>query len=593
MLAAILGGGTLDSRGDTPVQISPADPSSIQRGIDQAYQAGLHRIVIPPGTYRLPVGPRFGLHLLFLKMKDFEIDATGVTLVFTARDREAIRFDHCENVTFRGATLRHDPLPFSQGKIIAQSQDGKTVDIQVSKGYPTDVDDKRYFPQLNSIHEYNPQTRQWQAEDYTGTAIERLGPDSFRFHGYRVLNAATGWPLGASVAWRGWVTPDIELLACQGMKILGVTIMNASGFCVFEHGGEGGNYYNYNLTYGPKPDGATEEPLMSSNADGFHSAEVRHGPTLEDCHLEGMNDDGIPIHGSYAFIISSEANYVIAQVGRPPFCQPGDHLHFMDERAVPVADATVVSVEPMPDYKREAPAPSKDLKKFQDLANAKYMKIFLDHPSDAKFGWVIANADATGNGFVVRRCTIRNSRARGMLIKASDGLIEDCTVEGTSMAGIAIVPQLTSWNESDYARNVIVRHNTIRGVEYYAVRGPNQAGALSVAAFEYGQFVPLPGGHRNIVIEDNTFENDEGPNILVSSAQDVVIRNNHFIHPLWNPGGKVPGVNTEALVWLTECSGVQLSGNFLSDPGPYLKTMVDPTKTATGTGFDNGIVLQK
>jgi hypothetical protein len=142
---------------------------------------------------------------------------------------------------------------------------------------------------------------------------------------------------------------------------------------------------------------------------------------------------------------------------------------------------------------------------------------------------------------------------------------------------------------------VIVRHNTIRGVGYWKHPESAQAGAVTVAAAAYGCYVPLPGGHRNIVIEDNTFENDDGPNILISSAQDVVIRNNHFIHPLWKPSehGKKLGVNNEALVWLTECTGVQLMGNLVSDPGPYLKKFVVPTATATGTGFDDGIVLQR
>ena len=593
LLAGILVGGISEARCD-PVQISPADPTSIQRGIDEAYGEGLHRIVIPAGTYRLSADPRSGLHLRFLQMKDFEIDATGATLVFTTRDKNSIRFDHCENVTFRGATLLRDPIPFSQGRVIAISPDGKAIDVQVSQGYPADFDDKRFFPKIDSIHAYNPQTRQWQDEDYAASEIERLGPDSFRFHGKRVASAE-GWAPGAAVTWRGRGAPDVELRECQGMKIVGVTIMNGSGFCVFEHGGAGGNYYSYTVTYGPKPDGATEEPLLASNADAFHSDQVRKGPTLEDCHFEGMNDDGIPIHGAYALAISSEGSDAIFQVRYPPFCRAGDHLRLYDERGAAAGEATVVSVEPLSGDQPVLPAPPKALRLFQDIAAPKYLKLTLDHPTGAKFGWLVANADAMGNGFVIRRCTVRNNRARGMLIKASDGLIEDCTVEGSSIAGIAIVPEMGWWNESDYARNIIVRRNTIRSVGYWKNPGNSQAGAVTVAAFEYGHFVPLPGGHRNIVIEDNTFENDDGPNILVSSAQGVVIRNNRFIHPLWNSNGhgKNLGVDPNALIWLTECSGIDLSGNVVSDPGPCLKVLVGLVPTASGTGLDNGVVIKK
>lgn len=575
-----------------PGPITPSDPASVQRGIDEAYRAGLHRVVIPPGVYRLSPDSKSGLHLLINKFKDFEIEATGVTLVFTVRDKGPVRFEKCENVIFHGATLVHDLLPFSQGKIINIDPDGKTVDIQVSKGYPTDFDDKRYYPKIDSIHLFNPQNRQWLNEDYTSKDIERLGPDSFRYHGGRDA-MANGFIPGAPVAWRGHVLPDIELRECAGVKITGVIIKSGSGFCVYEHDGEGGNYYSYDLTYGPKPDGATEEPLFASNADAFHSNGMRKGPTLEDCHFEGMNDDGVPIHGSYALGISAEGNQVIAQVRWPPFCQPGDHLHLLDERAIPVEEATVTAVEPMPNYKSDRPPP-KELRLYKDFP-VKYFKFTLDHPTNLKFGWMIANVDRLGSGFVVRRCTVQNNRARGMLLKASNGLVEDCTLEGTSMGGLVITPQGSGWNESDYSSNIIIRHNTFRHVAYFQYQNTAQVGALTVEAYEYGQFVPLPGGHHKIVIEDNTFEDNDGPNILLSSVQDVVIRNNHFIHPMWrlNEHGKGAGVDFNSLIWMTECSGVSLQGNLVSEPGPNLKTLVSHSATASGTGFDDGVIEQK
>ena len=51
-------------------------------------------------------------------------------------------------------------------------------------------------------------------------------------------------------------------------------------------------------------------------------------------------------------------------------------------------------------------------------------------------------------------------------------------------------------------------------------------------------------------------------------------------------------MNQEITIWLTECSAVQLVGNLLSDPRPSLKVRVDRTATATGTGFEDGVLDQ-
>lgn len=591
LLAPVLCGGISICRGEAvpAPQISANDPLSLQAAIKWAYENGLHRIVIPPGTYRVAAEPQSGSHLHFSGMKNFEIDATGATLIFTARKKSSFAFDHCEDVTLRGATLLRETPPFSQGKIIALSADRTTVDVQVSAGYPADFDDPRYFSKI-WLNLYDRSTRQWRDDMSARANIERLGPDTFRFHSARALGGDIGWVVGAAVAWRGNGGPDIGLYACSGMKILDVTIKGGIGFCVYEGDGGGGNYYRYTVTYGAKPAGADEEPFMASNADGFHSNGVRKGPTLEGCHFEGMDDDGIPIHGQYALVEESQGNEVIVEARNPPFCEKGDDLRFLDARGVLAGEAKVVSTEILPAYKPSAPPP-KDLRLFQNNPHDKYEQLTLDQPANAGFGWLVSNADANGAGFVIRNCTIRNNRARGMLIKASNGLIENCTIEGSSMGGIIIAPEMEYWNESDYARNVVVRNNVLRNCNYWSQQGTSQAGTITVAAADQHRFVPLPGGHRNIIIVGNTLEDNDGPNLVISSTEGIVVQDNHFIRPMWhaNERGKAFGVDPGALIWLTESSGVQLLNNVLTEPGPYLQARIGSTSTVTGTGLQNGV----
>jgi hypothetical protein len=95
--------------------------------------AGKKRIVIPPGRYR--VSSEQGYHLQFKNLSDVEIVASNVEMVCTSTV-QALLFDHCSNVTLRGLVVDYDPLPFTQGKIIAITSDKSSMDFEVAEGYP-------------------------------------------------------------------------------------------------------------------------------------------------------------------------------------------------------------------------------------------------------------------------------------------------------------------------------------------------------------------------------------------------------------------------------------------------------------------------
>ena len=79
------------------------------------------------------------------------------------------------------------------------------------------------------------------------------------------------------------------------------------------------------------------------------------------------------------------------------------------------------------------------------------------------FDCIAVNANRTGNHFSIRNTTIRNHRACGMLIKASHGAIDNNLIEGSTMGGIIIPPELY-WAEADYSRDLRVTNNVIRNV---------------------------------------------------------------------------------------------------------------------------------
>jgi hypothetical protein len=105
----------------------------LQDFVDGRLKTGERRVVVPPGRYR--VTPKNGVHLRFKDLADVELVADGVELVCTQTTRVVV-FENCRNVRFQGVTVDFDPLPFTQGRIVALAPDKKWVEFEIIKGYP-------------------------------------------------------------------------------------------------------------------------------------------------------------------------------------------------------------------------------------------------------------------------------------------------------------------------------------------------------------------------------------------------------------------------------------------------------------------------
>jgi hypothetical protein len=585
------------TRAQEPVTITPDRPDSVQQGIEAAYQTGLRKIVIPPGVYRLScprgtdavMGSAF--HLDFHGLKHFEIDAQGVTFIATTRDVPSIQFLRCEDVVLKGATFVHETPPFSQGKVIAFSPKFDYVDVRVDAGYPTDIDDSRFFGnRVPVIDIYDRQTYIFKKnipDIYIKPPI-KLSAGIFRFpfrFTYKVPIT-----IGDRVSWRGWGFSDIVLILCQNVKLQDVTIKAApmQGLC--DTFGVSNIYENVKITYGPPPQGATDKPLLSANADGFIFARGFKGPTLENCTVEGVDDDGIAIHGIYSLGISSEGNKVtLAQLPILQFdsgMHLGDKLRFYNTAGTFSGEAQVTDIKHLPHYSIPQDLTTSSLP-FADPKQTEFLQVTLDQPVPAQFNWLIADANELGSGFVIRNCTVRTIRNAGMRIRADDGIIEGCTVENVMYQGILLTTEHTAFPEGDFCRDVEIRNNTLRNVDL----SHDQSPGLEVAANDYTTWPPLPGGHRNIVIENNTFDNIDNVNILVASAEEVTISGNRFQSPLMSspPPASTMSVDNGSLVYLSQVRDVQLSENKVMNAGPGLSRLIKSDDTVSGTGLSNGI----
>lgn len=586
------------------VVVSPADPGSVQLAIDEAIRLKLPKLVIPAGTYEIPPGgpPEkvYNFHLRVTGGKNLEIDATGVTFVFTKRAQNSMAFIDCDNVTFRGATLKRKVGAISQGVIETIRDGGKSIDVRIDAGYPADLEDRKLWSTFwTSL--YTMDRSRWLAHYRASTpAVKVIGPSLIRAE--MADNEQTiGFKLqvGQPIAWRGQEFDDVHVRNCQDTKFIGITIAGGAGMCFHEFGGGGGNLYrDCKVTYGDVPEGATQRPMFSSAADGFHSGGARRGPIIENCLFEGGDDDGIAVHGFYGCVVENTPDRLVVwcvdEDSRKSFGRPGDPLHFVDPAGAPQGTAKIASLRPLDDY--TPPAGYKPLplyRLFSDVKGAKFVEIKLDKPAAAVANSLVSNDNTCGNGYVIRNTTVRGNTARGIMVKGSEGLIEGCTLENNARAAIEMMPEHILWPESDYVRNVVIRNNTIRDVSLNRQEGMlRHVGSIAIYAYRPEGGYVAGGGHRNILIEGNTFENNNGPNLLLTSADGVTVRNNRFVSPMKVPStfGTAKETDPTALIDLTQCANVKFENNVVIGAGEGMKKLISASSTASGTGFETGII---
>ncbi len=564
--------------------------SRIETLVAHAAASGAKKVEIPKGEYQFNCHDNETWHLNFRKLRDIEIDATGSTFIFETYNKRGILFEDCANVSFHGATLVHRQPPFSQGDIQEIASDGKSIDVKIHDAYPQDID-KGYKTPILSIFDGKDGILKKNVHDIKIENVEALGGGILRFTLKPPLSKSIPVGKGDMAAWRCRAGSGISVNNCEANSISDLTIKNHPGVAIIENGGEGGNYYSYTATYAEPPKGAARRTLLAGSADAFISFNARKGPTLENCLFEGQHDDGVNITGIAALVVANDSDGVVVDYRAnwriSPFGKPGDALEVFDEKVRSAGEVKLLSVGDAV----EAGAGDEFYKaygsrRYDGPAGASCLRIKVDRPELAKPGCYIANRNRIGNGFIIRNCVIKDKRGHGVFIRAGEGLIENCRFENMHFGGIVIAPEIRSFSEGSYSRKLVIRNNVIRN-GCRATQPWN--GALTIAGFERSGdkwgFVPLPGGHREILVEGNRFEDNDGPNIIISSVIGLDVRNNVFVNPMRGESlhNGNSGLDCNALIWATEAEKLNFEGNRVERPGSFMKSTLQMTPSASGT----------
>ena len=172
---------------------------------------------------------------------------------------------------------------------------------------------------------------------------------------------------------------------------------------------------------------------------------------------------------------------------------------------------------------------------------------------------LVDNMSMASNGFIFDNCRIQNIRSRGLLIKASEGKILNCTFRNVGMACAAILYEIY-WGESGVSENLVVARNVMDHTGYFTKYTSGNEDRYSPIAIEgLGSRVEEDYLlYKNIQITDNVIRNRTTKYaVYVNSARDVVIKNNDFGDRV---GGEDPE-NPTLAIHLNGAMNVEISGN--------------------------------
>jgi hypothetical protein len=469
---------------------------------------------------------------------DVEMVCTETTL--------AVSLENCRDVTLRGLAIDYDPLPFTQGRIVALAPDKAWLEFEIIEGYPENLE-MRIEILDQRTEELNVETR------YDWAPFQSLGNRRYRVargagHRYDpkkdVEEVGDILVTNSSTAPGGTAAHAIVSANCVNLVLEDIRLYASNCFSYLEHDCDGTTYRRCSIDRRPLAEDLCPRGLRrlrSSNADAFHSKHAVRGPQLIGCTAKHQGDDCVNICGEYYMVMGSCQNKIRMLVRRTSNISVGDTVELVSYTGERLPDAKVLALEadgkvsPKEQSFLQAQHMNPGTRESLSRADTEAWTLTLDRAVDLPLGSVVASARHTGNGFLVKDCDFGFNRSRGILIKGSSGQVIGNRLTGSWMAAVLVTPEWW-WLESGSSSDVTIAGNLIAGCREPAIDVTARGGSGALAP---------SGAHRNIVIRDNTILDSPLPNIHVTSTDQLVIEGNRF-RPLapplsrWRWGKRAP-----------------------------------------------------
>jgi parallel beta-helix repeat protein len=319
--------------------------------------------------------------------------------------------------------------------------------------------------------------------------------------------------------------PAIRIKSTSNIEIKDVSIFSAGGMGVIAESSS-------NITL----DGVKVKTtpgsgrMLSTSADATHFVNCRGKVILRDSEFSNQLDDATNVHGIYLQVKDVIAPDKIGlrvghfqQLGFD-FGKTGDKIAFVN-----------------PDHSYDAVFTA-TLKRIDQVNKRYFIAEFEENLNlDPDLYYVIENMSAYPD-LEIAGCTIKNNRARGILLSTPGEIIVENNYFSTMMAAILIPTELGFWHESGSPKNLVIKNNTFGDCCY----GGHQNPVINIHTDVKNGSYPF----QNIVIEDNTFNTFDASILGANNVKGLVFRNNTikrsgFYEPLFSGSPVISILNSE------------------------------------------------
>jgi hypothetical protein len=527
------------------------DLPAIQAAIDAAIRKGPGTVVsIPSGHFRLiPASPQQRSHVEIQHAKGITISGNPDSFLDCSDPKANVfRIQDSSDITVSSLKLERHPFVFTQGMIQAVSVAEKTADVVMDKGY--DEPDAPYIAPLNFLMVFSdPATGTWDHDAAWPPEIqkrERLSPGHWRFTLTRAPEPKyAGKPF---VIWRnlysGW---GFALNRSKNIKVQDVAYYaggGQAGFVINHCEGEI-RFTRFSVNV---PPGSGQRFASAGGAMVFNN---RIHLVIDNCDFALTDDDNINMGTNNSHILAQTGPRTLRIEPGLADYRPGDRVEVWDWVAKKArVEAKAVSV--IHDKQWDEISLDRDVKTARvgagPLAEFRAANPKGDiHPARRanEYDGIdrLVDLDDVGTA-VIRNSRFQSLRARNLLIKASDTLVENNVFHDTAMTSILVGPEFY-WDEGP-----AVRHLTIRNNRFENISGSSIFVAAHTTEGEFPQHravarpVPESLDNRDMTIEGNTFTNfghfklgiagRQGVPIYLRNVDGAVIRHNKIEAP--DPG---------------------------------------------------------
>ena len=474
-------------------------------------------------------------------------------------NNDLFSFEGCSDVTVQGLFFDTDNPIGATGEVVAIDNEEGTLDIRIYDEFP--VTGYEHFVGTNSFDEFGSPdyalaTIQHKIEekefiDAKGNKSARLvaldydlvAPQTIRLKYVENADKQRPIKIGHLINFRYEIYGNsiFNFESCHRFVLKDIAIYSAASFgAKIRPRSSDFTFDNFSIRL---PEGSKR--LKAANADGIHILGLYGTLTLKNCNMEGMGDDTLNIHG-----IAGEIYGLDAEKQTLAFAPP-DRAEFRKLPPLWAEEGDEIAVYDKTTFLRKG---SFKVKAVENIISAKY----YDLKGNIADGDVIANTKYYASVHV-DGCTLRNTRARGLLFQTENILIENSYIYGMSLPAMLFSPDIRVWYEVGPCKNVEIRNNVIEYNAHYH-NGANVGAIVFKACHDVGGNDYPAGVHENIYIHDNLFSDNGNSAIYVSAAKDVRIENNTFKGNCKSPQNpELPHAYYDIVT--VNCENVKVSGN--------------------------------